>query len=182
MAYTSVAYTSRGLFTPWLIKAVAYISRGLYKTRNNSYKWHRGLVATYVRPELTLRMRQVFLRSSEISRNCYDNQHKNKALVTNNPWTIYVRTLCLKDTLTAKRLWHWLWKCLVRPESLIHVYTPKQDNKLHLPHPPGFDFSHVKLKIGSCLACVYRVMDACGTFGEHERSVRVAPGDSQEKL
>ena len=24
------------------------------------------------------------------------------------------------------------------------------------------------LRIGSCLACVYRVMDACGKFGEHE--------------
>ena len=27
------------------------------------------------------------------------------------------------------------------------------------------------LRIGSCLACVYRVMDARGKFGEHERSV-----------
>ena len=33
---------------------------------------------------------------------------------------------------------------------------------------------HVYLRIGSCLACVYRVMDARGKFGEHERSVRVA--------
>ena len=32
------------------------------------------------------------------------------------------------------------------------------------------------LRIGSCLACVYRVMDARGKFGEHERSVRVARG------
>ena len=32
------------------------------------------------------------------------------------------------------------------------------------------------LRIGSCLACVYRVMDASGKFGEHERSVRVARG------
>ena len=31
-----------------------------------------------------------------------------------------------------------------------------------------------QLRIGSCLACVYRVMDARGKFGEHERSVRVA--------
>ena len=34
-----------------------------------------------------------------------------------------------------------------------------------------------KQRIGSCLACVYRVMDARGKFGEHERSVRVARGD-----
>ena len=34
----------------------------------------------------------------------------------------------------------------------------------------------IKLRIGSCLACVYRVMDARGKFGEHERSVRVARG------
>ena len=33
-----------------------------------------------------------------------------------------------------------------------------------------------KLRIGSCLACVYRVMDARGKFGEHKRSVRVARG------
>ena len=32
------------------------------------------------------------------------------------------------------------------------------------------------LRIGSCLACVYRVMDAHGKFGEHEGSVRVARG------
>ena len=32
------------------------------------------------------------------------------------------------------------------------------------------------LTIGSCLACVHRVMDARGKFGEHERSVRVARG------
>ena len=35
-----------------------------------------------------------------------------------------------------------------------------------------------KLRIGSSLACVYRVMNARGKFGEHERSVRVARGDS----
>jgi len=38
------------------------------------------------------------------------------------------------------------------------------------------------LRIGSCLACVYRVTDAGGKFGEHERSVRVARGDSREQL
>ena len=37
-------------------------------------------------------------------------------------------------------------------------------------------FRASKLRIGSCLACVYRVMDACGKFGEYERSVRVARG------
>ena len=37
------------------------------------------------------------------------------------------------------------------------------------------DKSKDKLRIGSCLAYVYRVMDARGKFGEHgERSVRVA--------
>ena len=39
--------------------------------------------------------------------------------------------------------------------------------------------SEEELRIGSCLACVYRVMDACGKFGEHERSVRVAPGAAE---
>ena len=32
------------------------------------------------------------------------------------------------------------------------------------------------------LYSVYRVMDACGKFGEHERSIRVARGDSREQL
>ena len=35
------------------------------------------------------------------------------------------------------------------------------------------------LRIGSCLACVYQVMDARGKFGEHERSVRVARGAAE---
>ena len=38
------------------------------------------------------------------------------------------------------------------------------------------------LRTGSCLARVYRVMDAREKFGEHERSVRVARGDSREQL
>ena len=36
--------------------------------------------------------------------------------------------------------------------------------------------------IGSCLAFVYRVMDARGKFGELERSVRFARGDTREQL
>ena len=32
----------------------------------------------------------------------------------------------------------------------------------------------IYLRICSCLACVYRVMDARGKFGEHEKCVRVA--------
>ena len=35
------------------------------------------------------------------------------------------------------------------------------------------------LRIGSCLACVYRVMDTLGKFGERERSVRVARGAAE---
>ena len=38
------------------------------------------------------------------------------------------------------------------------------------------------LRICSCLACVYRVIDARGKFGEHERCVRVARGDSRVQL
>jgi len=38
------------------------------------------------------------------------------------------------------------------------------------------------LRIGSCLACVYRVMDARRKCGEHERNVRVARGDSRVRL
>ena len=36
-----------------------------------------------------------------------------------------------------------------------------------------------QLTIGSCLACVYRVMNARGKFGEHEKSVRVARGAAE---
>ena len=39
--------------------------------------------------------------------------------------------------------------------------------------------SNKQLRIGSRLACVYRVMDACRKFGEHERSVRVARGAAE---
>ena len=43
--------------------------------------------------------------------------------------------------------------------------------------------SMLKGKKKQCmLACVYRVMDACGKFEEHERGVRVAQGNSQEQL
>ena len=38
------------------------------------------------------------------------------------------------------------------------------------------------LRICSCLASVYRVIDARGKFGEHERCVRVARGDSRVQL
>ena len=36
-----------------------------------------------------------------------------------------------------------------------------------------------KLRICSCLACVYQVMDARGKFGEHEKCVRVARGAAE---
>lgn len=32
------------------------------------------------------------------------------------------------------------------------------------------------LRIGSCLACIYRLMYPCGQFGEHKRSINVALG------
>ena len=44
-----------------------------------------------------------------------------------------------------------------------------------------FAFSYSSLRIGSCLACVYRVMDARGKFGGHERSVRAARVTSYSK-
>lgn len=57
---------------------------------------------------------------------------------------------------------------------LIFVIIAHECEMMHccLPLP-------VQLGIGSCLACVYRVMDVRGKFGEHaERSVRVARGAS----
>ena len=41
------------------------------------------------------------------------------------------------------------------------------------------NFLFLQSRIGLCLACVYRVMDGCGKFGEHERSVRVARGAAE---
>ena len=38
----------------------------------------------------------------------------------------------------------------------------------------GKYFEWIMIKIHSCLACVYHVMDARLKFGQHERSVRVA--------
>ena len=35
------------------------------------------------------------------------------------------------------------------------------------------------LRICSCLACIYRVMDARGKFGEHEKYARVAQGPAE---
>ena len=61
----------------------------------------------------------------------------------------------------------------------------------------NFCFLYVKRKISKCAtvffvqytsgvstndSCVYRVMDARGKFGEHERCVRVARGDSRVQL
>ena len=70
----------------------AWTSRALiYKTRNHSYKWYRGLFATCVKPELTLHKLKVFPRSRKGElvqfRDCYDNQHKNEALIINKPCT-----------------------------------------------------------------------------------------------
>ena len=36
--------------------------------------------------------------------------------------------------------------------------------------------NNLNLRIGSCLVCIYRVMDARGKFEEHGRSVTVARG------
>ena len=53
--------------------------------------------------------------------------------------------------------------------STFHSYAQMCCNRYHL-------------RICSCLACVYPVMDARGKFGEHERCVRVARGDSRVQL
>ena len=85
-------------------------------------------------------------------------------------------------------------------QSFTHVYLI---NSLQFPevqlftfHSPGwailisykerkpklFGFKNVmetgirKLRICSCLACIYRVMDTRGNFWQHERCVRVARG------
>ena len=58
------------------------------------------------------------------------------------------------------------------------MHAPKIELRVHT-----YQYTtEIKLRICSCLACVYRVMDARGKFGEHERRVRVARGDSQVQL
>ena len=59
--------------------------------------------------------------------------------------------------------------CFLKNTFLNHIVSKIRSHK-------------IQLRIGSCLAWVYRVMDACGKFGEHERSVRVAWSDSREQL
>ena len=49
------------------------------------------------------------------------------------------------------------------------------------PLSPGHTIDHL-IRIGSCLACVHRVMDARGKFEEYERSVRVARGAAESKV
>ena len=61
-------------------------------------------------------------------------------------------------------------KTVVIPQSFYNLYY-----YLHLFLQLALH-SHVQLRIGSCLTCVYRVMDALGKFGEHEKSVRVSRG------
>ena len=46
----------------------------------------------------------------------------------------------------------------------------------------NFYFLGITLGDGLCLSCDYRVMDSRGKLGEHERSGRVARGDSRVQL
>ena len=46
----------------------------------------------------------------------------------------------------------------------------------------NFYFLGITLGDGLCLSSDYRVMDSRGKLGEHERSVRVARGDSRVQL
>ena len=57
------------------------------------------------------------------------------------------------------------------------VRRMKSATCLHLKSPlrkRDVDRAKSCLRICSCLACVYRVLDARGKFGEHENCVRVA--------
>ena len=50
------------------------------------------------------------------------------------------------------------------------IFQWETQARLVLTHVVG----KLNLRICSCLACVYRVMDPRGKFGEHERCVRFA--------
>ena len=63
-----------------------------------------------------------------------------------------------------------------------HYYTFDQLGVFFFSKIQLLDFFSYELRICSCLACVYRVIDARGKFGEHERCVRVARGDSRMQL
>ena len=47
---------------------------------------------------------------------------------------------------------------------------------------PIYDMDYCNLRICSCLACLYRVMDARGKFGENEKCVRVARGAAESNF
>ena len=74
-----------------------------------------------------------------------------------------------------------VWKnskvLIIKPSSAAQVHI-KNFPKLPIVSASGYVYTRAifYLTIGSWLACVYRVMDARGKFGEHERSVRVARG------
>ena len=64
------------------------------------------------------------------------------------------------------------WKPTSRNSEFI--FRKRNPLAVFLDRASEFNIRIINLRIGSCLACVYRVMDARGKFGEHERSVRVA--------
>ena len=87
--------------------------------------------------------------------------------VISNGCAIADLTLCQQINLRALQ---WRWK---KHHKTVH------QNLKNVKIMSWFVF---ELRICSCLACVYRVMDARGKFGEHERCVRVARGDSRVQL
>ena len=66
--------------------------------------------------------------------------------------------------------------------SSLHVlFLPLFESRNFLPRSLGLDFLTSQASLGFYHSPPL-VMDARGKFGEHERSVRVARGDSREQL
>ena len=70
-------------------------------------------------------------------------------------------------------------KCISRKKKLSHVLNISYCT-FYLTQRTANAISVYQVYIfHSCLACVYRVMDARGKFREHERSVRAARGAAE---
>ena len=65
------------------------------------------------------------------------------------------------------------WTISINASGVTMIPTGNCDHSFY------FFFVTCDLRICSCLACVYRVMDARRKFGQHERCVRVARGAAE---
>ena len=121
---------------------------------------------------------------------CVPIKHKNKPSTNKQvtPSVVYLQkafyqwepmlcSFCSDEGLCSK---HQLWNSLQWPIYIINLINDTKLPFYTLPltqHHSSFstcNLCHLNLRICSCLACIYRVIDAHRKFGELEKCVRVA--------